>query len=339
MKNNRHFLVLVVGLCVSVGLWLIWLLWGMNLAHSYFQPKPSKAIASVVNASPPTTREQYFAERGQTGDAFGGLNALLTAIAGALVAWAGYMQHLLLKETRETAYLQQFESLFFHLISLTTSATGQIKGQPKQGNPQYTIPGYGTVSGSAPGSIGGDALEEYAWSIQNIVKSWDAETLDKKKLNDLVLEFCKVAYGFKAPALDSYFRLYFETFMHISHSRLSDDDKDRYSRVANSQIGGGAVMLLALFGLTPNGHRFVALIERFGLLEHLGHGYSGSYKRALQIGYRPRAFLGTIERADPAHAWKEKPLLPADQFQDQYRKALDDAQFDEGGESVASGKQ
>src|SRR5450830_559834 len=139
---HRHWAVLLLGIVGAVFLWTWWLFGGVNWAHKVVLSHAAPAIVSEnvdkkpdLTADPPsiTERGTMFTELGQTGDSFGGLNALLTAIAGALVFWAGYMQHLTLKQAREEAQkerasrqIQEFESLFFRLLELTMTAVERI---------------------------------------------------------------------------------------------------------------------------------------------------------------------------------------------------------------------
>jgi small-conductance mechanosensitive channel len=95
LRQNSHWLVLGGALIVAVAAWMTWLYVGAAWAHdqAIAQATPA-AAASAASASKGESqsmeREKMFTERGQLGDSFGGLNALLTAIAGALVFWAGY---------------------------------------------------------------------------------------------------------------------------------------------------------------------------------------------------------------------------------------------------------
>ena len=73
-------------------------------------------------------------------------------------------------------------------------------------------------------------------------------------------------------------------------------------------------MLLALNGLTYDGYKFVPLIEKFGLLEHLHRRYRAAFETTLKIGYRPRAFMGSEDRAKAGNEWVATPMLPQDHF-------------------------
>ena len=80
-------------------------------------------------------------------------------------------------------------------------------------------------------------------------------------------------YDRQPSAFGPYFRLLYQTFKHIAESTLSERQQLRYANIARGQISEGAVLLIALNGLTPNGYKFVPLIEKFGLLEHLHRRY------------------------------------------------------------------
>jgi hypothetical protein len=73
-------------------------------------------------------------------------------------------------------------------------------------------------------------------------------------------------------------------------------------------------LLLALNGLTYDGYKFVPLIEKFGLLEHLHRRYRAAFETTLKIGYRPRAFMGSEDRAKAGNEWVATPMLPQDHF-------------------------
>jgi hypothetical protein len=345
LQHNAHWFVLVAGIAIAVGAWVLWLFIGGNWAHratlrQTLAPSigASSAAANtkqVITVEPtaPTERERMFTERGQLGDSFGGLNALLTAIAGALVAWAGFMQHQMLKKTRETAQeerkhreLQQFESLFFQLLQLSADVTERIEGPKKRGAPVVTVPGRGTVCEQLPGATGPRALNAYAQSIFRNVHARPSDSSPAiAGLEALVKAFLTRVYDRQPSAFGPYYRIFYQTFKHIADSQLSEAEQIRYANIARGQISEGAVLLLALNGLTFDGYKFIPLIEKFGLLEHLHRRYRAEYEGYLQLGYRPRAFLGSLDRGRQENAWSEMPLLPAEKFLhlEQYRAEAD----------------
>ena len=135
-----------------------------------------------------------------------------------------------------------------------------------------------------------------------------------QQLAALVEGYLTRVYDRQPSAFGPYFRLLYQTFKHIAESALSENQQIRYANIARGQISEGAVLLLAVNGLTSTGYKFVPLIEKFGLLEHLHRHYRAEHQSALGIGYRPRAFLGSKDRATPGNEWRDEPLLPEDYF-------------------------
>jgi Putative phage abortive infection protein len=329
MRQNTHWIVLGAGVATAVAAWLVWLYFGMDWAHresvqltlSSSAPTASAASSQAsTQAARIIDRERVFTERGQLGDSFGGLNALLTAVAGALVFWAGFMQHQLLKKTRETAEeerkhreLQQFESLFFQLLQLSAAVTERIEGPKRQGAPTVTIPGRGRQQ--LPGSTGPRALNSYAQSIfRSFAPPANDGPPEMASLDALVRTFLTKAYDRQPSAFGPYYRILYQTFKHVADSNLGEAEQIRYANIARGQISEGAVLLLALNGLTYDGFKFVPLIEKFGLLEHLHRRYRATCERYLLMGYRPRAFLRSTERKRPENLWLPTSLLPAAHF-------------------------
>lgn len=302
-------------------MWIWWLFDGMDRAHKVIleraappsiasQQPSTKAGTSAVG--PLMERGAMFTELGQTGDSFGSLNALLTAIAGALVFWAGFMQHQTLKQAREEAQkeranrqIQEFESLFFRLLELTATAVERIEGPKRKDNSGNPLPIH----------KGTRALDSLARSLFNLVGSSRGNHADLQQLLAALVEgYLTRVYDRQPSAFGPYLRLLYQTFKHIDESGLSESQQIRYANIARGQISEGAVLLLAVNGLTPIGYKFVPLIEKFGLLEHLHRRYRTEYQGALGLGYRPRAFLGSEGRAMPGNEWHDDPLLPESHF-------------------------
>lgn len=327
-KQVPHWWVLIACVVAAVLLWQWWLSQGITWTRSEIASRtPStaasaaSAASSVASAAVSADRERLFTEYGQTGDSFGGLNALLTALAGALVAWAGFMQHQTLAKAREEAreerghrQRQEFESLFFQLLDLSTRVTDRIEGPKKRGAPLVTVPGKGTQYQRLPGKLGPRALDSYAHSIFSSITTQPQPDNYSQILERLVKNYLTKAYDRRPSAFGPYFRILFQTFKHVSESRLSSEDQIRYSNIARGQMSEGAVLLLALNGLTHDGYKFQPLIEKFGLLEHLHRRYRQEYEEVLTLAYRPRAFMGSEERALPGNEWNPKPLLAQDHF-------------------------
>ena len=316
--HRSHWFILLVGILVAVSLWLWWLFDGMDRAHRIVLARaaPASVASQPLNtnagASLMAERSTMFTELGQTGDSFGSLNALLTAVAGALVFWAGFMQHQTLKQAREEAQkerdyrqIQEFESLFFRLLELTAKAVERIEGPMRKDDSGKSLPRH----------KGTRALDSLARSLFDSVGSRRGDQTDLQQLLAALVEgYLTKVYDRQPSAFGPYLRLLYQTFKHIGESALSESQQIRYANIARGQISEGAVLLLAVNGLTPTGYKFVPLIEKFGLLEHLHRRYRTEYQGALGFGYRPRAFFGSKDRATPANEWHDAPLLPERYF-------------------------
>jgi hypothetical protein len=232
------------------------------------------------------------------------------------------MQHQLLKKTRETAQdekahreLQQFESLFFQLLQLSAQVTERIEGPKRRGAIAAIVPGNGNQYEQIPGPTGPRALNAYAQAVfRKFTPPHDEAAPQMDGLEALVRSFLTRVYDRQPSAFGPYYRILYQTFKHIADSHLPEAEQIRYANIARGQISEGAVLLLALNGLTYDGYKFIPLIERFGLLEHLHRRYRLTCERYLLLGYRQRAFMGSAERSLPQNAWQSTPVLPADHF-------------------------
>lgn len=327
--DHGHLRFLLVALVAAIIIWYLWLTWGMYWAQNKVleQLKTAQLMVAPPNQDeatirdPSTTaasseRERLFAELGQTGDSFGALNALLTAMAGALVFWAGMMQHQSLKQARQEAkderahrQLQEFESLFFQLLDLSTTVTERIERTVRPRGSAKEDP-----DRALRRRIGSRALDSFAQMIYSSVSESPPNESSKAALQKLLREFAERIYGRSPSTFGPYFRLLYQTFKHVAESSLLEHEQIRYANIARGQISEGAVLLLALNGLSEYGYKFIPLIEKFGLLEHLHPRYRQRYEEILRVGYRARAFMGSADRAKPNNKWIDKPLLPENHF-------------------------
>ncbi|HSV68910.1 MAG TPA: putative phage abortive infection protein [Methylibium sp.] len=335
-KHSAHLGVLFAGIVMAVLLWLTWLLGAAAWTHAKVASQvasavaaatPSVAAASVAagqaEASAKTSapdRAQLFIELGQTGDSFGSFNSLLTAIAGAIVFWAGYLQKEQLNQARTAAAAaraqvedertarrkQEFESLFFRLLSLTREVAERIETPPLKTRLQTVVPGGENEYDTVPGRKGAAALDNFA---SRIAYRWQRRGTPKEQLESLVDRYMRKVYYQAPSALGPYLRMLFQTFKLVAESGLSEQEQVRYSNIARAQIGEGAVLLLALNGWGLYGYKFVPLIERYGLLEHLHPRYRLTFDEALRHGYRDRAFMGNEGRSKLQNAWELTPKL------------------------------
>lgn len=304
---------LSIGCAILVWLWWAWC--GAEWAHQTIgKHAPSAASPPMAAgsssapmdraAAPMPDRSAVMSELGQSGDAFGGANALFGAIAGGLLLWAGVLQARALYEAR-TAYEAERESVrrdqlsatFFRMLTLNRELVERIESGRK---------GNRVRSGAA-------ALDSFAQRLHSklSLQEW-APPLAESDCKLLATTYVDEVYRHHPSALGPYFRLLFQTFKLLADSKLTEDEQTRFANIARGQISEGAVLLLAANGLTFRGYDFVPLIEKFGLLEHLHPQYRQRYEQVLRASYRERAFLGSKDRQK--YTWEPVPKFTRYQF-------------------------
>lgn len=300
---DAHIGVLVLALVILFLIWLFWLNVGARIAHETLAPLPPAA------SSP--NQPALLTQLGETGDAFGGLNALFAAVAGAFVAWAGYLQNQSLKqaraayeEERKARQKQEFESTFFKMLELSRALAERIESRNLR---EYVYLGKPQPSRKH----GAAALDHLAASIATNAQSNFAND-PHRQATLLVSLYGEHVYAKQPSALGPFFRLLFQLFKVIEESGLDEAIQIRYANIARGQLSEGTSFLLALNGLAPRGRRFVRYIEKYGLLEHMHSVYKREFKDALRQGYRERAFLGSKRRPD--HLFVEEPLRSSTYF-------------------------
>jgi len=288
-----------------------------NYADGYVSVKRKEAPKQSEGgaAQPAIDRAAVMAEVGQTGDAFGGANALFASLAGALVLWAGVLQSRSLKEAQKATKLaakayederafnkkEQFSSTFFQMLTLSRQLVERIDVPRSEG------------SLDSERRRGAAALDSLAWTLVNRLDSSGIATQAVgQQAREIATTYIGSVYDNHPSSLGPYFRLLFQTFKLVADTEMAESERIRFANIARGQMSEGTVMLLAANGLTERGHRFIPLIERFGLLEHLHGRYRNKYKPALLEGYRRRAFLGSKEREE--HVLESMPLRSAHYF-------------------------
>lgn len=251
-----------------------------------------------------TAISDRFSQLGQTGDLFGGVNALFAAMALIGVFWAATMQWRSLEEGRRAASEQRFETMFFELLRLTREVLERIEVVAPNMLPTDVI---GMRTQEPVIKIGASALNEIARTHFSGFPVSRDEALRAFYLQQLVNEYKNSVYRAYPSALGPYFRLLFQTFDLVASAKIDEDTRVRYSNIARGQISDGAVILLALNGLTWRGRKFVPLIERFGLLEHMHQRYLRDFRPFFRMAYRERAFQGSELRAQNLKEAAPKP--------------------------------
>jgi len=311
-ENVSNVLLLLFFLMIAFGVWVAWGKIGFQYTHRLVTEYAS-ATAKPASPAASATATDVTTAVGQSGDAYGGANALFAAAVGAFAGWAGMLQYKALKRAQQ-AYREereenrsndvarrkeQFDSLFFQMLRLVREVSQSIL----------------TTSAPVMKRQGSAALNAFANTIhkRNISESNGVAPSARA----LAYHFGQV-YQRRPSALGTYFRVLYQTFDLISKARFSDNpDEDaqikaQYSEIARGQMSEGSVFMLALYGMSPMGYHFVKYIEEFGLLENLLPAHVQFQAKYLEEAYRPRAFAGIDTRF--THEHKPTPSTPKDFF-------------------------
>lgn len=164
--------------------------------------------------------------------------------------------------------------------------------------------------------MGNPGINQFARRVFDKATASMARLSNEDLLDRLVRLYAISVFDRRPSQFGPYFRLLYQTFRHVAEAPLdSETERVRFANIARGQIPEGAVLLLALNGLTEEGHKFAPLIEKFGLLEHMHRRYKELLHDALLVGYRERAFLGSTERGRPGQEWVPMAKLDAKHFE------------------------
>lgn len=233
-----------------------------------------------------------WSKAGQLGDLFGGINALATGLAFALVWWTGHMQRRdlalqmeelklqreELSQTRDVFKRQLFESNFFHQVELfrEISASARIFAR-----------------------VGDDAMQYAASECRAILDmsrnpQVDVSTPDNYRAY-VDLYYKDSVYNGYSSSLGPYFRTLYHLFKMVDvRDDLSEKEKVEHANLARAQLGTDALILLATNVISNLGTDFAPLVVRYGLLKHLPREeWFWRVERVLAA----EAFLGADERA------------------------------------------
>lgn len=215
-------------------------------------------------------------DRGTLGDMFGTVNSLFSGAALAGIIFTILLQRKELELQRaeltatrdefsmqnQTMKRQQFENLFFNMVSLHNQIVNDLD--------------------LSQGRINGrDALREYFISLQQDLKG-------KETLEDFEKSYRKF-YELYQSNLGHYFRNLYRIFKLIedtdfydlgakvkdgvvtteTFSDLNETEQYRYSCIVRAQLSDFEVGLLFYNGLSSFGEKFKPMIEKYRLLDHL----------------------------------------------------------------------
>jgi hypothetical protein len=242
----------------------------------------------------PSQDKDVLAELGQAGDAFGGFNALMSALAFAAVFWAAYLQRATLKEVRSAEErsdaarrFAQAQESFFEMLKLSRELVHRIRVPQPSGERrrvgQLAQPG-GYTEGVA-------ALDSIAFSINKRA----VDKPEAARLLEAVARYQRY-YRDQPSRIGPYFRLLFQMFKLIDNSRIGDTEKLQLANIARGQLTEGTALLLALNALTWRGWAFVEYIEKYGLLEHMHPEYASTFRGPMEHAFTNHAFYGSRDR-------------------------------------------
>lgn len=219
-------------------------------------------------------------ERGQFGDMFGAVNALVSAFAFAGLIYAITLQRTdlglqreelklqrqeladtrevldkqekQLRQQTETMQRQQFEGTFFQLVTLFSSIVAAL---------EVVSP---IIQGNRGKGRGRDALKIMVLELSEM---WKGTAVDLPP--HLRGERAYTAlYINRQGELSPYFRTLYHVFKFVDESPVHD--KKRYTSFARAQLSPQELILLAHNCANGGGtEKFKALVERYALLEHL----------------------------------------------------------------------
>jgi hypothetical protein len=255
--------------------------------------------------TPPQEIPSQLAELGQSGDAFGGANALFSAIAGALLIWAGWLQRKSLIEARNVNTRQTFETTFFELLTLTRELESRFKREIRRSSttPTRSAPlnRRTKIARSAlqlthnmqvlPELRGNDALSAWAAALMECVHANRAEVKEEDLMRLVTTYFHDQIYVHNSGSFGPYFRTLYQTFKLIDQTEMQFTDKTRYAKIARGMISEDAVLLLAANAAAPVGTRFKIYLRKYGLLEHMNPTYKKQLGRSLLKYIGAKSFL------------------------------------------------
>jgi hypothetical protein len=207
---------------------------------------------------------------GQYGDMFGAVNALFSGLAFAGVVYAIILQRAELAIARDDlnktkrimddqqnsiaaqnshTEKKSFEDTFFQMIGLFDRVVSQIDLRDSQAQAYVTAQGRDTFS----------------IFVTRLERIFDKERAASSR-QSLLLAYEKF-YQKENKELGHYFRLLYNIMKFIDKSSV--EDKVFYANVLRAMLSDKEVALLFYNGLSPHGHEFKPLIEKYRLLKHL----------------------------------------------------------------------
>jgi len=169
------------------------------------------------------------------------------------------------KSQQRAIELQNFETSFFQLLNLFNTVTTNVKADNE------------TFSGGYTRHEGSDCFKLFRNLLVNNYRNTKLSILSESNLPDIqqvriaAQEYYLQFYNVHRPAIDHYFRILYHIIKFIETSGVltTDIDKRRYTSLVRAQLTVNELFLLFYNGICPHADKFLPLIEKYGLLEHM----------------------------------------------------------------------
>jgi len=302
-KPKASYTPIYILIAVLSATFLVWLYWGGNLVWwtaVYWRNR----LADDGPPDPTLT----IAELGQTGDLFGGVNALFASFAFVGVAFAAYYQRKTflhqLQDSRDNAEAlyasnltnaallhnakqELFNGMFFRMVTEVHTLIERIEST------DFSIHG----PNSSRFITLNIKIKEIEVEVQTINEHITYVPLEENEAHNdglkLIQELHDEYYLRNTKTFGPFFRNLYHTFKLIKDSDMTYSEQCKYSKIARASVNDKILLLVMLNGLTKQGRNLKDLIERYGLLKHLGplENPTPAVKIA-QRYYKKTAFLG-----------------------------------------------
>ncbi len=256
---------LVAAIAGIVGLWLLWAIFSVQIAHWF--------LGTIFV---PT-------QAGPWGDSFGAFNAFFSALGFAAVACTLFLQMKVTDRQERDQHRQAFESSFFQLLTLFREVRGEVLfGYSKayrDAKPGVTpIVQRGRVALRA-------AMAEVYWWIAEAEK--EHRPLSKADLGSVYRLRIHRRYE---NSLSPYFRLVYTILDRIrTDKQLPQEEKIRFANILRSQLTTRELEIIALNALIDEAKDMKSLVEEYRLLKYLPNN---PMRARLVRLYAPTTFTG-----------------------------------------------
>lgn len=269
--NNRFKTVIPSVFAIAIAMWLGWATWGVMAVRDLVVPSAASSPPSSTASAPDRTNQEEsskLAELGQTGDLFGGINALFAAFAFVGVAVAAVFQYRTTEMLERQIRQQSFEPLFFELLK---------RPQPPA-NYKFSDHNHLRSSESATWENEDPEIAPACTSLRQLICGNKSEIAEPFIRPEFLVDKARLTYQkfYKENRneLAPYYRKLFHTFKFIEKSTLAEKEKNNYANIARASLNSDDLFLLILNATSQEGQAFIPLIERFGIIKHLDRGHN-----------------------------------------------------------------